>query len=189
VTASQVAALLLACAVLAACERERRVFTPPPGASAPAAPRATSLRPGDGEPLQPGTAPDRPGREADDEHNAFLVNQGKRLFRWYNCSGCHGQGGGNMGPALSDAAWLYGASPANVFASIVEGRPNGMPAFGGRIPNDQVWQLVAYVRSLSGQLRKDVAPSRADAIAGAPPENTRAEERPAAASTASATRP
>ena len=39
-----------------------------------------------------------------------------------------------------------------------------MPSFGGRIPDDQVWQLVAYVRSMSGQLRKDVAPSRSDEL-------------------------
>jgi cytochrome c oxidase cbb3-type subunit 3 len=53
-----------------------------------------------------------------------------------------------------------------------------MPAFRGRIPDDQVWQLVAYVRSLSGQLRKDVAPSRSDSLSGAPPENERATKAP-----------
>ena len=56
-----------------------------------------------------------------------------------------------------------------------------MPSFGGRIPDDQVWQLVAYVRSMSGQLRKDVAPSRSDALSGAPPENERDQETPTAA--------
>ena len=112
------------------------------------------------------------------------MNQGKRLFRWYNCSGCHGGGGGGgMGANLMDAKWLYGHQPGAIYASIVEGRPNGMPAFGGRIPDDQVWQLVAYVRSLSGQLRQDAAPSRADGLAGAPPENTRPEMKPVAAPT------
>jgi cytochrome c oxidase cbb3-type subunit 3 len=53
-----------------------------------------------------------------------------------------------------------------------------MPAFGGRIPDDQIWQLVAYVRSLSGQLRKDVAPSRSDSLSGAPPENERDTAKP-----------
>ncbi len=63
-----------------------------------------------------------------------------------------------MGAALMDDKWIYGHEPHAIYATIVEGRPNGMPAFGGRIPDDQVWQLVAYVRSMSGQLRKDVAP-------------------------------
>ena len=53
-----------------------------------------------------------------------------------------------------------------------------MPAFGGRIADQQIWQIVAYVRSLSGRLRKDVAPARADALSAGPPENTRPEEAP-----------
>jgi cytochrome c oxidase cbb3-type subunit 3 len=171
-------AATLSLALLGGCERERRDFSPPKGAQQAEAPRTTSLRPGAADPLQPGHRPERPGPADDVESNAYLVTNGKRLFRWYNCNGCHGQGGGGFGPALMDAAWLYGSEPADIFDSIVQGRPNGMPAFGGRVPEDQVWQLVAYVRSLSGQLRKDVAPSRADGLAGAPPENTRAREKP-----------
>jgi cytochrome c oxidase cbb3-type subunit 3 len=37
-----------------------------------------------------------------------------------------------------------------------------MPSFRGKIPDHQVWQIVAYVRSLSGLLPKDVAPGRSD---------------------------
>ena len=177
------AAALLVVLLHAGCERERRDFEPPKGATASEAPRMSTLRPGAAEPLQPGHRPERPGPAHEFESNAFLVANGKRLFRWYNCSGCHAQGGGNYGPALMDGAWLYGSAPAEIFASIVEGRPNGMPAFGGRVPEDQVWQLVAYVRSLSGQLRQDAAPSRADGLAGAPPENTRPEMKPVAAPT------
>ena len=183
------AAALLLVLLQAGCERERRDFEPPKGAAAASAPRMTTLRPGAGEPLRPGHRPERPGPAHEVESNAFLVASGKRLFRWYNCNACHAQGGGKFGPALMDAAWLYGAAPADIFASIVEGRPNGMPAFGGRVPEDQVWQLVAYVRSLSGQLRQDAAPSRADGLAGAPPENTRPQEKPVAAPPASAASP
>ena len=166
-------ALALAVAVaLVACEREERRFGPPQAAaSAPDRLRATPLRPGTSDPVQPGIRPDGQGRRY--EENAYDVAQGKRLFRWYNCSGCHAQGGGGMGPALMDAKWLYGDAPAQIFSTIVEGRPNGMPSFGGRIPEDQLWQLVAYVRSMSGRLRQDVAPGRSDGISGAPPENTR----------------
>jgi len=177
------AAALVAVALATGCERERRDFDPPKGASSSPASRSTSNRPGAAEPLRPGLRPERPGPAHEVESNAFLVNNGKRLFRWYNCNGCHGQGGGGFGPALMDAAWLYGAEPADIYVSIVEGRPGGMPSFGGRIPEDQVWQLVAYVRSLSGQLRQDAAPSRADGLAGAPPENTRPPLQPVAAPT------
>ena len=66
-----------------------------------------------------------------------------------------------MGPPLMDDEWIYGSEPQNIYATIVEGRPNGMPSFRGKIPDQQVWELVAYVRSMSGLLRQDVAPPRA----------------------------
>lgn len=76
--------------------------------------------------------------------------EGERLYGWFNCAGCHGaNGGGGMGPPFADGSWIYGGDPENIFASIVRGRPNGMPAFGGRIPDDQVWKLAAYVKSLA----------------------------------------
>jgi cytochrome c oxidase cbb3-type subunit 3 len=170
--------------LLVGCYREERSFQAPgPAASAPDPVRIGSIVPGAASNVQPGVT--AASQAANYEENAFAVNQGKRLFRWYNCNGCHGQGGGGMGVALMDDQWLYGSAPANVFTTIMQGRPNGMPSFGGRIPEDQVWQLVAYVRSLSGQLRKDVATSRSDGLAGAPPENTRAQERPRPAPPAS----
>jgi cytochrome c oxidase cbb3-type subunit 3 len=177
VSARTLVTVVLVALACAGCEREKRDFTSPPETAARDAKRFGSILPGGSAPLRPGAQP-TPDRSFLDE-NAYAVNQGKRLFRWYNCSGCHGGGGGGgMGVTLMDATWRYGHQPAAIYASIVEGRPNGMPAFGGRIPDEQVWQLVAYVRSLSGQLRKDVAPSRSDALSGAPPENTRDDVRP-----------
>jgi cytochrome c oxidase cbb3-type subunit 3 len=84
------------------------------------------------------------------EGNAWTVAEGRRFYDAYNCAGCHAHGGGGMGPALMDTVWRYGREPAQVAASILDGRPNGMPAFRDRIPEPQVWQLVAYLRSLSG---------------------------------------
>ena len=83
-----------------------------------------------------------------------------------------------MGPALMDATWIYGSQPQDVYATIAEGRPNGMPAFGGKIPDQQIWQLVAYVRSLSGLLRFDVRPSRDDHMRVKESEVARRPERP-----------
>jgi cytochrome c oxidase cbb3-type subunit 3 len=67
-----------------------------------------------------------------------------------------------MGPALMDDRWIYGSEPGNIFATIMQGRPNGMPSFRNRIPEYQAWEIAAYVRSLSGLLPKDVAPNRTD---------------------------
>jgi len=75
---------------------------------------------------------------------------GAQLFVAYNCLDCHGaEGSGAMGPSFQDGRWHFGGSPGDVFESIYQGRPDGMPAWGGRITNDQIWMLTAYVRSLS----------------------------------------
>src|SRR5438067_12752170 len=56
-------------------------------------------------------------------------------------------------------------------ASIMEGRPNGMPAFRAKLNEDQAWQLVAYVRSMSGWARKEAAPARNDSLYPGEPES------------------
>jgi cytochrome c oxidase cbb3-type subunit 3 len=83
-------------------------------------------------------------------HDAVARQQGRDLFVRFNCSGCHGgHGGGGMGPSLRDPVWLYGNSDAHVFDSIAQGRGQGMPSWAEKIPQEQVWQLVAYVKSLN----------------------------------------
>jgi cytochrome c oxidase cbb3-type subunit 3 len=77
-----------------------------------------------------------------------------------------------------DAKWLYGSEPEQIFETIVQGRPNGMPAFGNKIVADQVWQLVAYVRSMSGLLRKDVASGRNDDMQVRSQEQSTEKARP-----------
>jgi cytochrome c oxidase cbb3-type subunit 3 len=77
-----------------------------------------------------------------------------------------------------DAEWIYGSRPEQIYSDIVQGRPNGMPSFSGKIPDYQVWELVAYVRSMSGQLPEDVAPSRSDEMPVAKAEQARKKEHP-----------
>jgi cytochrome c oxidase cbb3-type subunit 3 len=88
--------------------------------------------------------------------NPMALQEGRRLFVWYNCAGCHGgHAGGGMGPSLRDVDWIYGDSDANVFSSIAEGRAHGMPAWGTRLPEDQIWKLAAYIKSLRTPLEPD----------------------------------
>jgi cytochrome c oxidase cbb3-type subunit 3 len=164
--------LVPAVTLLAGCEREARRFSAPMENATPAAsaPRMSSLQPAVS--LQGGVKLAAKNTSMYDE-NANAVNQGKRLYRAYNCSACHASGGGSIGPALMDSEWRYGSDPASIFATIMQGRPNGMPSFGGHIPEDQAWMIVAYVRSMSGGLRKDVAPSRSDGLYPGNPENAR----------------
>jgi cytochrome c oxidase cbb3-type subunit III len=101
--------------------------------------------------------------------NAYHISQGQRLFAWMNCSGCHSHGGGGMGPPLRDDEWRYGGSMPELVSTILDGRPNGMPAFRGRITDDQAWQLAAFVRSLSARTRQDALSGRADEPANVEP--------------------
>jgi cytochrome c oxidase cbb3-type subunit 3 len=76
--------------------------------------------------------------------------EGAKLFIAYNCLDCHGaDGSGAMGPSLQDSRWHFGGTPGEIFQSIYEGRPDGMPSWGGRIDDAEIWRLVAYVQTLS----------------------------------------
>jgi len=84
------------------------------------------------------------------EGNAQRITEGSKLFISYNCLDCHGaDGSGAMGPSLQDSRWHFGGTAGDIYQSIYEGRPDGMPAWGGRIADDQIWRLVAYVQTLS----------------------------------------
>jgi cytochrome c oxidase cbb3-type subunit 3 len=104
--------------------------------------------------------------------NAYGLAEGKRLYSAFNCNGCHAlAGGGGIGPALRDDKWIYGYEPSQIYATIVQGRPNGMPSFGGKLPEQQIWQLVAYIDSMAGAAPRDAMPSRPDDLNAAKPEN------------------
>ena len=159
--------------MLMSCKREERLFDPGPNASQLANGVHTTIIQAGGQPYQPSTTTNY-------EQSAYAVAEGKRLFSAYNCAGCHGVGGGGaIGPPLSDAEWIYGSSPEQIYSTIVQGRGNGMPAFGGKLPDYQVRELAAYVRSLSGQLASSVAPSRSDHMPIAKAEQARKKEHPA----------
>ena len=141
---------------LVGCDRERREFRPSP--SSTAAPMARL------SPLQPGPMLISDTSSGPYAANAYGMSQGKQLFAAMNCVGCHSHGGGGMGPPLMDATWIYGSDPSQIYSSIAQGRPNGMPSFRNKLTSDQIWQLVAYVRSMSGLGRRDVRGGRDDAM-------------------------
>lgn len=104
----------------------------------------------------PGPSNAPPGPSNPFDGNSVALQEGRELFINYNCYGCHGgRGGGGMGPSLRDASWLYGSSDAHVFDSIAEGRAKGMPAWGTKIPQDQIWKLVGYIKSMNTQDEPD----------------------------------
>ena len=83
------------------------------------------------------------------ENDADARAVGAKLYISYNCVDCHGaDGGGAMAPAFIDGRWHFGGSAAEVYESIAQGRPDGMPAWGGMLDAPTIWRLVTYVRSL-----------------------------------------
>jgi cytochrome c oxidase cbb3-type subunit III len=141
-------------AALAACDREERLSRGKPlGETVPASGSSRT-----------------DARAAAYEGNAFAIAKGQQLYIWMNCVGCHAHGGGGMGPAIMDDKWRYGGRIDQIAATIADGRPNGMPAWKGRLTEEQIWQLAAYVRTLSGQVRKDAVTARADSISNTPPQ-------------------
>lgn len=151
------ARLALLAALLGAC---RAAYEP----SSTAAPAAATA------PVGPIPGPQDPTPVATNPYTGDAVGEqeGRDLFARYNCSGCHGDhAGGGMGPSLRDASWIYGKSDTHIFRSIADGRAHGMPAWGVKIPEDQVWKLVAYVRAL----RTDHEPSPPDQSTPAGPHS------------------
>ena len=83
-----------------------------------------------------------------DDPRALL--EGKARYMAMNCNGCHGEyGGGGIGPPLSDNAWIYGSADENIVQSMIQGRPNGMPSYGGTLPESEMWKIAIYVQSLA----------------------------------------
>jgi cytochrome c oxidase cbb3-type subunit 3 len=152
------AGIAVCCLALTSCQREKRDLRPAPVRLAiyDGAARESDLEPGGPKP-QPNVSNPYYG-------SAYDISEGQRLYNWYNCVGCHANGGGGMGPPLIKTSWIYGGEPANIFDTIVKGRPNGMPTWGGRIPEYQIWQIVAYVRSMNQEQPTSATPPRADTI-------------------------
>jgi len=164
--------VLLIVLALSGCKREERDFHGLPAGGTITNPKVREV------PFVAGGSVPADSRPGPYEENAYAVSQGKTLYNQFNCSGCHFQGGGGIGPPLMDADWIYGSRPENIYETIAEGRPNGMPSFGRKIVPDQIWQIAAYVRSMSGLLRKDVAPGRDDAMQVRPQEQSTQKAKP-----------
>jgi len=170
---------LFLCAALAgpalmACEREKRDFHHQPAEMERKSPIVmTSLSAG---PAAASPPADSTGKSY--ENNAYHISQGKQLYSSFNCKGCHANGGGDSGPPLMDDKWIYGGAIANIVQTIREGRPNGMPSFRGRIPDEQIWEIAAYVRSMTGNVPKAAAPARNDALHPGPAEQRRPASPP-----------
>ncbi len=87
------------------------------------------------------------------EHDAALASAGATVYA-DNCAACHmetGEGDRTQGsPALNDAIWLYGGDRETIHASVYGARFGVMPAWAGRLSEDEVRAVATYVHSLGG---------------------------------------
>lgn len=147
--------VIVASALLLAAVSCQSPSTPTSASASPPVPATVGPVPGPPGPLHARTNPL--------SGDPVALQDGRRLFNWYNCSGCHGgHAGGGMGPSLRDPVWLYGNRDDQIFDSIAEGRSKGMPAWGSKIPEQQIWELVAYIKSMGTPQEPDPPTEPAD---------------------------
>jgi cytochrome c(L) len=82
--------------------------------------------------------------------NAEAIKEGRSIYMQSGCNGCHGMGGGGMGPALLDDTWKWGGDDETLFKLIKGQIPNQtMPSvFGAVLSEEQVWKVIAWIRSI-----------------------------------------
>jgi cytochrome c oxidase cbb3-type subunit 3 len=106
--------------------------------------------------LYPGAVPSGPAIVNPVQGDPHAAERGMRYFINFNCVGCHASnGGGGMGPALSNNTFIYGGQPENIYLSIYQGRPHGMPAWGAVLPDTVIWDLVTYIGKISNEPNRE----------------------------------
>lgn len=81
--------------------------------------------------------------------NEEAIREGRKLYLRYGCAGCHGVGGGGgMGPAVIDDEWKFGSSD-EILMKLIQGDipDQKMPRVFGALTEDEIWKILAYVRS------------------------------------------
>jgi cytochrome c oxidase cbb3-type subunit 3 len=87
------------------------------------------------------------------DHDAALATAGTTVFA-ENCVACHGEDAKGMrdfgAPNLTDAIWLYGGSVATLTETVTKARYGVMPAWTGKLSEDEIRAVATYVHSLGG---------------------------------------
>ncbi len=82
--------------------------------------------------------------------DAEAIAEGKALWSSTGCYACHGgKAEGGVGPSLTDDEWVYKPTDKALYKAIAQGRPGtNMVGWSKDLNNDQIWQLIAFIRSL-----------------------------------------
>jgi cytochrome c2 len=98
--------------------------------------------------------------------NAQAIKEGKTNFEMICAGYCHTtESSSRPGqcPSLFDCEWKSGAKDADIFRVMSDGVPKTqMIGFKGRLPDEVLWKIIAYLRSAS-KCQQDGKPSAAAA--------------------------
>ena len=84
------------------------------------------------------------------------LSKGKAIFD-SNCVACHlADGGGSIGPNLTDKHWILGGGIKNVFTTVSEGgrEGKGMIPWKSTLSSAEIAQVASYILSLEGTTPK-----------------------------------
>jgi cytochrome c oxidase cbb3-type subunit 3 len=88
---------------------------------------------------------------APEQEDKELLARGEKVYQ-VNCASCHAKdGGGGVGPNLTDDNWIHGGSMTDIVWTIVDGVPEkGMIAWRSILPKEDVIAVANFIRSLRG---------------------------------------
>ncbi len=80
--------------------------------------------------------------------DTVAIAEGEQLWAT-TCQVCHKpDGSGLVGPSLVDPYWKYGSADADLYESVADGRPLGMPPWGATLGGEKIWKVLAYLETL-----------------------------------------
>lgn len=105
------------------------------------------------------------------DESAGALSSGKTIFEG-NCAACHAaDGGGGVGPNLTDEYWLHGNSIKDVFTVIKYGVVSkGMVPWQDQLSPEEIQQVASFVLSLKGTTPANPKDPQGELVGSTPAE-------------------
>ncbi len=97
--------------------------------------------------------------------DAAALQAGREVFEQF-CFTCHAiDGGGGIGPNLTDDYWLHGDSYPEIYHTVTYGVPvKGMIAWNTQLSEEQIGQVSSYVQTLHGTTPESPKPPQGELL-------------------------